>query len=802
MQERELRQLLDENLGKLFAVSIVEASKEQIYQALATTLNDILRKKRKQYNQRIRQERGKRVYYMSMEFLLGRSLKNNLFNLGLTDKAARVLSSVNLTIDDLYECESDAGLGNGGLGRLAAAYLDGLSSNSYPAMGFSICYEYGLFKQKIVDGWQTELPDVWLPGGSVWLAERPDKMINVKFGGHVEVEEDEDGKKTYKYTDYDVVEALPFDMMIGGYGTEAVNVLRLWKSQSPHFNIELFAHGDYEKAMSDKVKAEILSKVLYPADNHIEGKTLRLKQQYFLVSASIHTIINEHLRTHDDIRTLPESSVIHINDTHPTMCIPELLSVLIDEHNLTWDEAWDIVTKMVNYTNHTILSEALERWPEDLIARELPRIHVALDEINVHFWNDCYKRGMNDEQIRPLAVIHNNEVRMANLCVIASVKVNGVSALHSEILKKSLFKDYVALYPNKFCNVTNGITYRRWLCQANPLLSELIESKIGPGFKKDPKRLEDLKKYLNDTNFLNQLNEVKYMNKCFLAKYVYDKTGIKIDPNTRFDCQVKRLHEYKRQLLNALKIVYYYTLLENNPDMDFTPQTFIFGAKAAGSYYVAKQIIELICSISADIQKHPKIREKLNVVFLENYNVTMAEKLMPASEVSEQISLAGKEASGTGNMKFMINGAVTFGTMDGANVEIFESVGNDNIFIFGMDTLGVQDLWNRGYFTKDFVEKSPRLQAVIAKLNEGFNGKNFKHITDYLLNNYPVSDPYMCIADFENYMAVAEEMDKAYKDRIGWAKKSLMNIASSAIFAADRSIEEYAKNIWNLKKIY
>lgn len=801
MNDLELRELIEDNLGKLFAVSIVDATVDQLYKAIATSVNDILRRRRRKYNERVRQANGKRVYYLSMEFLMGRSLKNNLFNLGLTDQVSLLLSSVGISMEQIYACEPDAGLGNGGLGRLAAAYLDGLASNDYPAMGFSICYEYGLFKQHIVDGWQTEAPDVWLPGGSVWLAERPDKLVQVKFDGKVDIAY-ENGKKVYHHTGYNIIEGLPCDMMVSGYNSSAVSVLRLWRSQSPKsLDFESFAHGDYQKAMQDKLEAEILSKVLYPSDNHSEGKTLRLKQQYFLVSSSIQSIVNDHIRYFKDIHTLPRHVTIHINDTHPTMCIPELLNILIDRFGLGWDEAWGMVCKTINYTNHTILAEALEKWPEDLIMRRLPRIYVALKEINQHFFNECHARGFSEEDWSKVAIIYNGEVRMANLCVLASSHVNGVSALHSNIIKDNLFNNFYKIMPEKFTNVTNGITYRRWLCQSNPGLSDLIESKIGPEFKKDPTKLKDFLAYKDDDEVLNQIGEIKYRNKCAFAKYVYNQFGIVINPNSRFDVQAKRLHEYKRQLLNVLKIVYYFCELEKNPTIDFTPQTFIFAAKAAGSYFVAKQVIELIWNISKEIDKHPEIREKLNVVFLENYNVTLAEKLMPASEVSEQISLAGKEASGTGNMKFMINGAITFGTLDGANVEISENVGPDNIFIFGMNTEDVANLWKRGYNAIEYYNNNPKIKEVIDHLYLGFNNKSFGHIADYLLHNYPVSDPYMCLADFDSYLAKASELDKAYLDKRKWNQMSLVNTASSGVFAADRSIEEYAKNIWELKKV-
>lgn len=799
--EISLEQRISEKISSLYGLDPHEANVDQIYKATATVVNEILRDKRKAFNTKVRDQKQRRVYYISMEFLMGKSLKNNVNNLGIVDELTNVLKGLGVTLEDLYEREPDAALGNGGLGRLGACYLDGLASQDYPAMGFSIRYEYGLFKQKIVDGYQTELPDVWLPGGEVWLSKRRDKACNVKFDGYVE-EKTIDGKVIYDYKDYNEVEAVPYDMMVSGGNSDAISVLRLWRSRNIRkFDLNSFTQGDYAKATQEYTDADLISKVLYPSDNHYQGKTLRLKQQYFLCSASVQNIINDHIRYYGDIRKLAKYSVIHINDTHPTLSIPEIVRILMDDHRLSFDEAWDITKNMVNYTNHTVLSEALEKWSEELIQRKLPRIYMIIKQIDQRFCDEAKCLGVSNEELNNLRIIHNGEVRMANMCVIASGKVNGVSALHTDIIKNNLFNGFYKIYPDKFVNVTNGIAYRRWLCQSNPALCNYLDSLIGPEYRQDAKNLEKLLAFKDDESVLKKLDEIKYQNKCTFAKYLYKKFGIVVDPTTRFDVQVKRLHEYKRQLLNVLKIIALLTDLEEDPYRQITPQTYIFGAKAASTYYIAKDIILLINSLATEIQNRPEIRNKLNVVFVEDYNVTTAEVLMPASEVSEQISLAGKEASGTGNMKFMINGALTFGTEDGANVEIHQEVGDDNVFIFGMRDYQVSELWQKGYNAQWYYDNNYIIKRVLDRLDRGFNGKSFSNIKHYLLNQYPVADPYMCLADFDDYMRVYYQMDEAYKDRMRWNKMSLVNIAKAGIFSADRSIREYADNIWNLKKV-
>ena len=801
--EKEVQLLIQGKLSRYFGVSPKEATVDQIYKAVVMSVRDILLEKRQQFHKVMKSKKGKRVYYLCMEFLLGRSLKNNVYNLGLQEEYEKALKSFNLTLDDLYEQEPDAGLGNGGLGRLAACFMDALATGNYPAMGYSIRYDYGLFKQKIVDGWQTELPDIWLPGGEVWLTQRSDKSCTVKFDGWVKEDWTENGLHV-TYGGYKEVEAVAYDMMISGKDCEAVSVLRLWRARNiSRFDMKLFSQGDYLRSMQEENEAEVISKVLYPADDHYEGKSLRLKQQYFLVSASLQNIINDHKHRYGPLNLLPQQAAIHINDTHPALAIPELMRLLMDENGFTWDDAWNITTSVFAYTNHTVMPEALETWQEDLIARRLPRIHMILKEINRRFCNELWQRYPGQHQlIDSMSVISGGQIRMANLCVIGSHKVNGVSALHSEIIKNDLFHGFYQLWPDKFTNVTNGIAHRRWLCQSNPELCELLNDCIGEGYVKDASELSKFKKFETDKSVLKRLMEIKQIKKRQLADYAIKKYNVELDPETVFDVQAKRMHEYKRQLLNVMNIISLYADLKENPDLNVLPQTFIFGAKAASGYLRAKQIIKLICYLAEDIKKHPKIHEKLNVVYLENYNVTMAEKLMPASDVSEQISLAGKESSGTGNMKFMINGAITIGTMDGANVEMSEAVGEDNIFIFGLRADEVEEVWNKGYNASQYYNQNDRLRKVIEMLIKGFNGESFSDMANYLLTGSPVADPYMCMADFESYYTAQKQLKALYtEDKQRWSKISLNNIAGAGIFSADRSIKEYADHIWNLKSL-
>jgi starch phosphorylase len=803
--EREAKESIKGKLTRYFGVMPSEASKEQLYKAVVMTVRDILLEKRQSFHKKIKTKRAKRVYYLCMEFLLGRSLKNSIYNLSANEAFEKAVSSYGYTLEDLYELEPDAGLGNGGLGRLAACFLDALASGDYPAMGYSLRYEYGLFKQKIVDGWQTELPDVWLPGGEFWLTQRTDKKFIVRFGGHIEEHWTATGLET-RYVDCKEIEAIAYDMMVSGKDSEAVSVLRLWKAKPVHdFNMKLFSQGDYYQAMADDNDADLLTKVLYPADNHSEGKLLRLKQQYFLCSASIQNIIEDHKHRYGDLRDLPKLAAIHLNDTHPAMAIPELMRILVDEYYYEWDEAWKITTATCAYTNHTVLAEALETWSEDLIATTVPRIHSIIKEINRRLCEELWNKFPGEwAKISRMSIIENNRVKMANLSVYGGHSVNGVAALHSEIIKKSIFKDFYDFTPEKFCNVTNGIAYRRWLCQSNPELTSLLVDCIGDGFVHDSLQLSEFKKFENDSTVLKKLEEIKSIKKKQFAAYAKKTQGYEIDPDSIFDVQAKRLHEYKRQLLNVLNIIDTYNDLKDNPNMPMTPKTYIFGAKAAPGYMMAKQIIKLINYLAEDIRKNPnpKIREKLNVVYMEDYNVTMSEVLMPSSDVSEQISLAGKEASGTGNMKFMINGALTIGTLDGANVEMAQAVGSDNIFIFGLKANEVDDIWHSGYSSSSYYNSSPKLRRIIESLIIGYNGQSFADIANYLLTGTPVADPYMCMADFVSYSKTQQQISNVYtNDKEKWYKMSLNNIAAAGYFSADRSIKEYANNIWNLKAI-
>lgn len=801
--EKEVKELIKGKLSRYFGVSAAEASKDQIYKAVVMSVRDILLEKRQQFHKKIKAKRAKRVYYLCMEFLLGRSLKNSLYNLSATSVFEKAISAYGLSLEDLYELEPDAGLGNGGLGRLAACFMDALATGDYPAMGYSLRYEYGLFKQKIVDGWQTELPDTWLPGGEVWLTQRSDKSFIVRFNGQIEEKWTENGLETI-YVNSKEIEAVAYDMMISGKDSDAVSVLRLWKAKPVQdFNMKLFSQGEYYQAMSEDNDADLLTKVLYPADNHTAGKSLRLKQQYFLCSASIQNIVQDHKHRYGDLRDLPKLAAIHLNDTHPAMAIPELMRILIDEYFYDWDQAWAITTATCAYTNHTVLAEALETWSEDLIARTIPRIHSIIKEINRRLCEQLWNRFPGEwAKISRMSIIEHDRIKMANLSVYGGHSVNGVSALHSEIIKNSVFKDFYDFSPEKFTNVTNGIAHRRWLNQSNPELSALLNDCIGNGFELDGSKLAEFKKFENDSSVLSRLDEIKAIKKQQFAEYAKKKQGIIIDPNTIFDVQAKRLHEYKRQLLNVLNIIDTYLDLLDNPEANVVPKTYIFGAKAAPGYDMAKKTIKLINYLAEDIKKHPKIHEKLNVVFMEDYNVSMSEKLMPASEISEQISLAGKEASGTGNMKFMINGALTIGTLDGANVEMAKAVGRDNIFIFGLKSDEVDGIWQSGYSSSKYYNESPKLRRIIEALIIGFNGQSFAEIANYLLTDSPVADPYMCMADFSAYTKTQRKISKLYStDKVKWNQMSLRNIAAAGIFAADRAIDEYAANIWNLKSL-
>ena len=680
--------------------------------------------------------------------------------------------------------------------------MDSLSSLDYPATGFSICYEYGLFKQMIVDGIQVELPDVWLPGGEVWLVPRTDRTFKVHFGGRVR-EQWKDGHLEIIYEDAETIEAVPYDMMISGADSEAVSQLRLWRARDiQNFKMGLFTQGQYARALEESTNAETISKVLYPSDNHTEGKLLRLTQQYFLVSASVQSIIRDHMAVYGTLDNLADKVAIHLNDTHPTLCIPELMRILVDDYFYPWDTAWSMVCRICSYTNHTVLPEALESWSEDLFRLKLPRIYTIVKEINERFCREAWDAFPgNWQRISKMSIVGYGQVRMANLAVVGSHSVNGVSALHSQILKDSVFKDFYRMYPDRFDNVTNGIAHRRWLCYSNPGLTSLLDECIGTGYRKNPVELAEFAKFADDKTVVERVRAIKHENKISFANHLARKSGQIIDPHSLYDVQIKRLHEYKRQLLNALNIIGLYLDLRDNADLDIQPQTFIFGAKAAPGYHMAKRIIQLLCMLSREIDRHPRIKEKLSVVFLENYDVSTAEALVPSADISEQISLAGKEASGTGCMKLMMNGALTLGTLDGANVEMLEAVGEDNMFIFGLTSAEVDELWLRGYRSADYYANNDRLRRIITALSAGFGGESFADIASYLLNGHGVADPYMCLADFESYRLTHEKAVEAYRNRSDWSRMSLLNTAASGHFAADRSIREYAERFWNIKPI-
>ncbi len=801
---KKMQELIQKSLSRYQGIRIADATNKQIYEAVCLAVRDILVNKRLDFKHEIRAQKKKQVYYMSMEFLLGRSLKNHLYNLGLTETVTEVLDGMGIDINDLYECEPDAGLGNGGLGRLAAAYMDALTSHEYPACGFSIRYDYGIFRQRVVDGWQMEMPDTWLKeGGDVWLAPRSEETFEVHFGGKIN-EHWENGQCKIYHTGYTTILAEAYDMHISGYHTKAVNRIRLWAAKAPvDLDMELFSRGEYLKASENKALAESISKILYPADNHIEGKALRLKQQYFFVSASIQSIIKNHLKFNPNLDNLADQVAIHINDTHPTLCIPELMRILLDVYGYSWESAWDIIKKVISYTNHTVMAEALEKWPEDLVRNQIPRIHQIICEMNRRYCVELWNAFPGDwERVTENAIMSYGEIKMANLCLYASHTVNGVSALHSDILTDTVFKDAYKMTPEKFTNVTNGITHRRWLCEANPRLTELLCNTIGDDFIKTAD-LSPLMRYQGDKTFLDALGDIKTENKKALAKYIKDNNNVVVSEDSIFDVQVKRIHEYKRQLLNAMHILDLYLKLKDNPNMDILPRTYIFAGKAASSYYVAKLVIRMISQMEKVINNDKSIGDKLKVVFLENYRVSLAEVIMPASEISEQISVAGKEASGTGNMKFMINGAVTVGTMDGANVEISERVGSNNIFIFGLRSNEVAEMVSNGYSPSKYYNNDIDLKRVIDYMREGIGGVSFAELANLLTIglNGSKADPYLCMADFRSYANIQNEVDQAYRDRERWNRMSLVNIAQSGFFAADRAVEEYCSRIWNLKKV-
>ena len=790
--KREFEKLLKDKLMSECNVTLDAASADQIYRCLAMITRQIMSDRQKQYQSKVLGEGKKQVYYLCMEFLMGRSLRTSLFNLGLNEVAESVLADADVKIDTIYEQEPDAGLGNGGLGRLAACYLDGMATDGIPGTGYSILYEYGIFKQKIVDGWQQETADNWLPGGQVWIKSHPDQAQEIRFDGQA-IETWEGGFHHVKYENYNSVIAVPNDMYVAGYGSNGVSKLRLWQAKAPSFDMSSFNAGSYNTAISQSASAELISKILYPNDNHTEGKILRLRQQYFFSAASIADILQNHLNQYGTLDNLPDKVAIQLNDTHPTVAIPEMMRILLDECSYEWDAAFDICRKVFAYTNHTVMSEALEKWNADIFRNTLPRIWQIVCEMDRRCRADLAKAFPGDQgKIDYMAIIGDNQVRTANICAYTCHAINGVSKLHSEIIKDSVFHDYFLYKPQAFKNVTNGIAYRRWLLCSNPGLTHLLEETIGDGFKTDASELKKLEKFVDDKTVQAAAAKVKRENKANFANYLQKATGQVIDPDSIFDCQVKRMHEYKRQHLNALNIAAEYLYLKNNPNAEFTPKTYIFGAKAAPGYYMAKQMIRMICKLGKLIDEDPAVRGKLRIVYLEDYCVSLSERLMPASEVSEQISLAGTEASGTGNMKFMLNGAITLGTLDGANVEIADAAGHENEIIFGMLTPEVNALKGMGYHPNAFINGDNTAMAVLDFLEKGWNGENFSEVTSNLRN----SDPYMVMADFKDYRRAQHDLQELYRDKQKWNHMSLKNISNAGIFSADRSIMDYARDIW------
>ncbi len=806
------QKIKDEIIGKLnrhYGRTLDDATKEHIYKATALTVRDRMMEKWTAYRRQQRTAQRKELFYLSFEFLMGRSLGNNLLNAGLTEDYDKVLRSMGCSLEEISSQERDAGLGNGGLGRLAACFLDSLATLEYPAFGCSIRYEYGLFKQLIVDGEQVETPDNWLEDGSVWEIARPEEQVTVRFGGKVNTEMTDRGMKV-SYSDTTDVIGIPYDVPVIGYNAKIVNTLRLWSASSKKdLDMTSFADGDYLQAVEEKALAEVLSKVLYPEDNHREGKALRLRQQYFFVSCTIQWIISRFKRHHQgmDLDRLPDYIAIHINDTHPAIAIPELMRVLMDDEGMGWDQAWDIVCRVFAYTNHTIMAEALEKWPMDMFQTLLPRIYMIVDEMNRRLVNDLHSRYGDDwGKINYMSIIAYNYISMANLCLATCHKVNGVSALHTEILKNDVFRDYNNLMPDKFVSITNGITYRRWLKLANPGLSELITSKIGDKWIKEAKELEKLLPFADKADFRKNFKEIKRQNKIALAEYIKEHNHVEVDPDSIFDVQVKRLHEYKRQLMNVLHILYLYDKLKNTPSFDMYPHTFIFGAKASPGYTRAKLIIRLINDVAALVNNDPQINGKIKVVFIENYGVSLAQKIIPAADISEQISTAGKEASGTGNMKFMANGALTIGTLDGANVEMLQCVGDDNIFIFGMKTPEVNhELQYDQNSAQSIYAANAEVHRVIDMLIDGtVNPANPRLYYDLyqslIFGDHGKADTYMVVRDFEAYCAIHRVAEQQYKNEDLWVKKAIINVAKSGFFSSDRTIHEYNDKIWHLKQ--
>lgn len=807
-KKAHLKQDIENYMKLLFRKPVENATSQQLFQAVAYAVKDIVVDDWLETHKQYEEKDVKTVYYLSMEFLMGRALGNMIINLKQDKIVRAVLEELGVDLDVLEDEEPDAALGNGGLGRLAACFLESLSTLGYPAYGCGIRYKYGMFMQKIEDGFQIEAPDDWLKDGNPFEMKRPEYSTVVKFGGHVAVRKDEKGRDCYVQENYQSVRAVPYDIPVVGYGNRIVNTLRIWDAEAiDTFNLDSFDKGDYQKAVEQQNLARTICEVLYPNDNHIAGKELRLKQQYFFVSASVQRAVAKYMEKHDDIHGLPEKVCFQLNDTHPTVTVPELMRILLDEYFLEWEEAWEITTKTCAYTNHTIMSEALEKWPIDLFSRLLPRIYQITEEINRRFQNEiAEKYPGNFDKVKKMAIIYDGQVKMAHLAIAAGFSVNGVARLHTEILKNQELKDFYEMMPEKFNNKTNGITQRRFLLHGNPLLANWVTEKIGQGWIKDLEQLDKLTPYAEDARAKQQFMDIKHQNKIRLAKYIKEHNGVDVDPNSIFDVQVKRLHEYKRQLLNILHVMYLYNQLKENPELDMVPHTFIFGAKASAGYRRAKAIIKLINSVADVVNNDNSIKGKIKVVFIENYRVSNAEIIFAAADVSEQISTASKEASGTGNMKFMLNGAPTLGTMDGANVEIVEEVGEENAFIFGLSSQEVIDFeHNDKYKPREIYNTDEEIRKVVDQLVDGTYGdpELFRELYSSLLdsNGYERADQYFILKDFRSYAEAQKKVDAAYRDKEAWAKMALLNVAKCGKFSSDRTIEEYAKEIWKLEKV-
>ena len=801
--KQQLKERIEAKLVTRGVIDPLDATVEQLYQATVQALKDIMLEEREKFKKRVKANSGKKVCYLCMEFLVGRFLKNDAVNLGVYGDLCEIFNEYGTSFDKVYACEVDPGLGNGGLGRLAACFMDSLSACDYAANGYSLLYENGLFKQRIVDGEQVELTDEWLSSGGVWLVPRPEKSVIVRLGGKFEEKWESGELKIHNY-EYDEVKAVPYDLLIPGTTTNAVNKIRLWRAKKPHASsMSYTSQSSYLKRLNDVDNIESITKQLYPKDDYDEGKLLRLTQQYLLVSASLQSIISDYFAENGSLDGFQDKVAIHINDTHPALCIPELMRIFMDIYSYSWEAAWEIVVKTVSYTNHTVLPEALECWRVDLFSMKLPRIYAIVCEINRRFTADLWNLYPGDwDRISKMAIVAYNQVRMANLSIVGSHTVNGVSKLHSDILKKTIFHDFYKMTPWKFTNVTNGVVHRRWLNNSNPALASLLDELIGSEFREDASQLSKLCDFRNDAATLAKISEIKRRNKERFAYYAYEKCGRRLDPDSIFDVQIKRMHEYKRQLLNVLKIIALYNEITANPSANIPPQTFIFGCKAAPGYVMAKKFIKLIWFLGQELERNPLTRDRLKVVFMEEYNVSMAEVLIPAADISEQISLAGKEASGTGCMKLMMNGAPTLGTLDGANVEILEAVGKENAYIFGLNTHEVDELWRNGYYSRNFYHSSERLRGVVDRLNSPIGGQDFSHIADYLINpGHGIADPFMCLADFDSYFYTHSAATSDWLDRSAWAEKSLMNTACSGIFASDNSIRKYAEEIWHAAPI-